>query len=307
MRNSKLMNALLLVVAMVFANFANAQELPAPSPAASVMARVGLTDITVDYSSPAVKGRKVFGELEPYGVAWRAGANGPTKITFSTDVKVGGKDLKAGAYHIFLTPMAEGDWTFHFNGKGSSVFTYLKGGKQDTEALKADDVATAAAKPAEAPMKERLAYLIEPVSETEGKVTLWWNKTMVSFNVTVPTNEVAMANIDQTKKELGNAWRNYQRIAQYYASNGDMENAMAMIDKSIATKDYFWNKWVKAGFLAEQENWDAALDLMLEAQEAGKANPDGTYEYFQPQMEKDFAVWKENASKKWLKAYSKKN
>ncbi|NLR92362.1 MULTISPECIES: DUF2911 domain-containing protein [Flammeovirga] len=279
-----------------------AQQLPAPSPAASVKQTVGVTEISIDYSSPAVKGRKVFGELEPFGKTWRAGANGPTAITFSSDVKVNGKDVKAGTYNIFLTLEENAEWTFHFNGKGKSIFAYNKDGKQDQAAIDADDVATFKSKPQAAPMKERLAYLIESVTDTEGKVTLWWDKTMVSFTVEVPTQSLSEANIEKAVKEAQGAWRTYQNASNFYASSNP-EKALELIDESIKVRpDYFWNLWTKSQLLAKQEKYDEALTVIISARAAGEAKPDGAYNYFKGSIQKNIDAWLPNASKKWKKA-----
>ena len=88
---------------------------PVASPQASVTQNVGMTKISVYYSSPGVKGRKIFGDLVPYDEIWRAGANSPTAIVFSTDVMVGGKKLRAGKYSIAMTPRASGKWTVDLN------------------------------------------------------------------------------------------------------------------------------------------------------------------------------------------------
>jgi len=99
----------LLTIALIFAvSFAvNAQvEAPQPSPSQKVEQKVGLTDVTLEYSRPSAKGRTIFGDLVPFGKLWRTGANKNTMITFSDDVKIGGNDLKAGSYAIFVTPTA---------------------------------------------------------------------------------------------------------------------------------------------------------------------------------------------------------
>ena len=79
-------------------------DLPRPSPFAKVSQTVGYTDITVDYSSPGVKGRKIWGSVVPYDKMWRAGANNATKVTFSRDVTFGGKPVPAGTYAFFVIP-----------------------------------------------------------------------------------------------------------------------------------------------------------------------------------------------------------
>ena len=96
------------VIAVGLSFSINAQvETPQPSPISKLEQKVGLTDVTVEYSRPGVKGRTVFGDLVPYGKMWRTGANKNTTITFSDDVVIGKKTLKSGTYAIFATPNKE--------------------------------------------------------------------------------------------------------------------------------------------------------------------------------------------------------
>ena len=103
--------ALALVPAPAFADL----ELPRPSPFAKVSQEVGLTQITVDYSSPGVKGRKIWGALVPFDKMWRTGANQATKITFSKDVTFVDKAVPAGTYSLFTIPAKSGEWTVILN------------------------------------------------------------------------------------------------------------------------------------------------------------------------------------------------
>ena len=96
-----------------------------PGPQSFVSQNVGMTKITVSYSSPGMKGRKIFGELVPYGKEWRAGANSPTMLSFSTDVSVAGKTLRAGKYVVRMIPNKEGNWIVKLN------LTNLEIGLQD--------------------------------------------------------------------------------------------------------------------------------------------------------------------------------
>ncbi|WP_339863753.1 DUF2911 domain-containing protein [uncultured Algoriphagus sp.] len=175
--------ALILFFSVSTTSFAQLQA-PAPSPAAYVSANVGFTKISIDYSSPAVKGRKVFGELEKYGVTWRAGANGPTIIEFSTGVNIAGKNLAAGKYSLFITPQASGDWTVHLNGKANAVFAYMKDGKIDEEAVAKDDAVAIKVTPIIAPETfERLAYFISAEDNKVATVTFMWADVMLWFEV----------------------------------------------------------------------------------------------------------------------------
>src|SRR5262245_62823866 len=110
-------SSVVIAVAVMLSRAARAQaviETPAPSPKARVEQRVGVTDVSIDYSSPGVKGRKIWGEVVPYDKTWRAGANAPTKLTASRDFKIAGTVLKAGSYSVFITPSKTG-WTVAFN------------------------------------------------------------------------------------------------------------------------------------------------------------------------------------------------
>lgn len=182
MKSSKsFLLAFALLMATSFAAFAQLQN-PAASPAASVSQVVGFTKISIDYSSPAVKGRKIFGEIEKYGVTWRAGANAQTIIEFSTPVSVGGKNLRAGKYSIFMTPAESGEWTVHLNSKAASVFSYMKDGKIDEAAVAADDAVAFKVAPA-AGNTERLQYHISAENNKVAKVTMAWEKVVISFMV----------------------------------------------------------------------------------------------------------------------------
>lgn len=163
----------------------NAQiQAPVASPAAFVSQNVGFTKISIDYSSPAVRGRKIFGEIEKYGVTWRAGANATTMIEFSTAVNVGGKNLRPGKYSIFMTPEASGEWTVRLNSKGNSVFNYMKDGKIDEEALAKDDVVAIKVKAEQLPaVQERLQYNISAEDNKVAKVSMTWENVRVSFMV----------------------------------------------------------------------------------------------------------------------------
>lgn len=159
-------------------------QTPAASPAAFVSQNVGFTKISIDYSSPAVKGRKIFGEIEKYGVTWRAGANAATMIEFSTAVNVGGRNLRPGKYSLFMTPEASGEWTVRLNAKGNSVFNYMKDGKIDEEALAKDDVVAFKVKADKlSSVQERLQYTISAENNKTAKITMSWENVSISFMV----------------------------------------------------------------------------------------------------------------------------
>lgn len=188
MKNSKYLYlaftlTLLMVFSAGFQSYAQMQA-PAPSPAAFVSQNVGFTKISIDYSSPAVKGRTIFGDLLPFGVPWRAGANAPTTIEFSTAVSVGGKTLSAGKYSVFITPAQSGDWTIHFNSKGNAIYAYMQGDKVDAAALEKDDAVSIKVSPSmTTETQERLSYAISATDNKVARVDFGWEKVMLSFMV----------------------------------------------------------------------------------------------------------------------------
>jgi hypothetical protein len=177
---------LVLLLATIFSGghlYAQIQ-MPAASPAAHVSQVVGFTKISIDYSSPAVKGRKVFGELEKFGVPWRAGANNPTTVEFSTAVSIEGTDIAPGKYTLFITPQESGNWTIHLNSKGNAIYSYMVDGKVNSESLIKDDAVTIKANPIMTnDSKERLSYAISAENNKVAKVTMEWDKVKLSFMV----------------------------------------------------------------------------------------------------------------------------
>jgi hypothetical protein len=162
-----------LVLLCSFVSFA--QEKAPASPPASATAKIGTTDITVKYSSPAVKGRKVWGELVPYGQVWRTGANEATTITFSNDVTVEGQKLTAGTYSLFTVP-GDTEWTIVFNKTVKQWGAFKYDQAQDALRVKVKPVAAKA-------MNERMKIDVQPKGKGAGVVTIMWENVAVPFNV----------------------------------------------------------------------------------------------------------------------------
>lgn len=181
-RNTIVAGLVAMFLCFSFTSFAQLQ-MPMPSPAGSVTQQVGFTNISISYSSPGVKGRTIFGDLVPWGTPWRAGANAATTITFSTGVKIGGKNLRAGTYSIFITPQESGEWTVHLNSKGNMIYAYIKDGKVDMDALKADEAASVDVAVQTVPKAERLHYHISAGDNKTAMVHMHWDTYKVSFEV----------------------------------------------------------------------------------------------------------------------------
>lgn len=150
---------------------------PAPSPHSVLTQVVGTTEVTIDYSRPSAKGRKVFGGIVPMGAVWRTGANKPTAITFSKDVVVGGKDVPAGSYALFTIP-GENEWTIiiYSTTEGWGAFSYDQ----------AKDFARFTAKPTKlGQMAESFAIGIDHLRDDSAIINLDWDHTRVSFPIEV--------------------------------------------------------------------------------------------------------------------------
>src|SRR5437868_15515907 len=168
-------SALLLGLLFV-ANLTEAQstvlDLPRPSQHATVMQRVGVTDITINYHRPLVGGRKVWDALVPYGQVWRAGANENTTITFTDPVTIEGKPLPKGTYGLHMFP-GEKEWTVVFSKNSTSWGSFTYDEKED--ALRVT------VKPQPADLHEALAYDFDDVKPDSATVTLRWEKLAVPF------------------------------------------------------------------------------------------------------------------------------
>jgi hypothetical protein len=155
------------------------------SPKASVSQAIGFTEVTINYSRPGVKGRKILGELVPYNKVWRAGANEATKISFSKNVRINGEKLAAGSYSFFAIP-GDKEWTLIFNKISNQwgAFTYNE--LQDALRVKV--------KPAQNNFHEWLMYSfsnmnVQPAGKTNSAlVNLMWDKLKVSFKVEAGTS-----------------------------------------------------------------------------------------------------------------------
>lgn len=281
--------SLILVWALLCSVVSFAQmRMPAPSPAASVSQAVGATEVAVKYSSPGVKGRTIWGELLPYGKIWRAGANSATIISFQDDVTVGGKELKAGEYSLFVTPKESGAWAIYLDPSGKSVFNY---GEDESKVKEAEGIIMLEAKPTMlAESQERLKYYIELTDDNTAHVILRWEKVRLAFEVQTNPKDVAQKSI---QAQLGN-WYSYASAAQYYIDNDmDMDMASAWIDMSVKLKDdHFFNQWVMATLMAKQGKTADAIKYAKKSKELGEANGGGFYAAYKAKIEKALKDWK---------------
>jgi len=237
-------------------------QLPRPSPTAKVTQTVGLTEITVEYSSPSVKGRKIWGGLLPYGQVWRAGANQATKVTFSKDVTVGSTSVPAGSYAFFVIPAAN-QWTLILNKDFN---------QNGTDKYKPElDVVRLPVQPKAIPHRERLAYLVADFTDDTASLDLEWEKLRASLPIKLGTQAQALANI---KAATDGAWAPLNSAARYMLETvKDYDTGLQLVDKSIASKEHWFNLWTKAELLNAKGKRKEALTYAQKAKQLGEKTP----------------------------------
>ena len=274
-----------ILLAFLFVGFSlNAQiKTPAPSPSAKLEQVVGLTTVSLEYSRPAVKDREIFGAngLVPYGKVWRTGANQATKVTFDTDVKVAGSELKAGSYAILSVPSAT-NWAFHFYDYESSSFSsYVE--KEPTAKVMAKPQRTS-------PSVESFTISLDNVKSDGADLCVSWANTTVALPISVDADGTVMANIDRVM--AGPSKGDYYNAANYYHTSGkDLNKALEWVN--IATEGdnpRFWQVRRKALILADlgkTKEAIAAAQMSLDlAKTAGNA---------------DYVALNEKSIKEWSK------
>jgi len=236
-------------------------DLPRPSPKGSATQTVGLTDISIVYSSPSVRGRKIWGEVVPFDELWRAGANECTRVTFSTPVSIEGKPVAAGSYCLFLLPQKSG-WTFILskNTEQWGAGDY----KQSEDALRVPAAASTV------PLRERLAFAIVDFDDEKGALVMEWETQRVAVRFTTGTREKVLSQIRALK---GDDWKPYNAAARYLLGAG-IEPALAMqlADRSIKLKEEWNNVWTRAQLLHAAGKNAEAVAAAQRAQTLGKAS-----------------------------------
>ena len=200
-------------------------QTPQSSPTQKIEQKVGLTDVTLEYSRPSMKGRTVYGDLVPYDKMWRTGANANSKITFSEDVEIGGKTVKAGSYAIFTKPGAS-RWDVYFYNDTNNWGTPENW----------DDSKVAAQVSANVyPMSmdiETFTMSFDELKNDSAMLGILWEKTYVGVPIKFSTDKMVTDNIQRVMN--GPNSNDYYAAAVYYLESGkDINQAKAWIDKSI--------------------------------------------------------------------------
>lgn len=256
---------LTLVACLMICSSTFAQELkvPAPSPSTTIKQDFALSTVELNYSRPAVKGRKIFGDLVPYGKVWRTGANAATTITFGDEVTISGKKVPAGKYGLLTIP-GEDEWTVIIS-KQTNVTS-------PSAYKESEDVVRFKTKAEQMPVKvESFMILFDNIKPTSMDAVILWDNTAVAFPITTDIDSKVMTQIDQLMKTDKPP---YFMAAMYYFENGkDLDKAVQWMDKATQENPKaFWIYHYKANALAKQgktkEATEAATKSMQLAKEA---------------------------------------
>jgi hypothetical protein len=291
-RSSVSMFAVIFVLCFAVSAFAQI-SVPRPSQKASISQTIGVTDVTITYSRPGVKGRKIWGDplpgqtatgeatlddqnkrpkdavIVPWGHVWRTGANEATTFVVTDDVLINGQKLAAGSYSLHTIPTKD-EWTIVFNGTANQWGSFSYDPAKDTLRVKA--------KPQWVnENQEWLEYTFDPVTDDSAQVNIRWEKISVPFTVKVP--DVAATTLAKLKTAVGNAkpddWRTPMQAGNYLINNqnpADDAQGMAWLDQSIKVKETFQNLSAKANALYKAGKKEEAFALAEQAIQRGKTD-----------------------------------
>lgn len=268
-------------------------NLPRPSQHAVLTQRVGITDITVNYHRPLINGRKVWGNLVPYGQVWRAGANENTTITFADAVSIEGQPLAKGTYGLHMIP-GENEWIVIFSKANTSwgSFTYNQ----------AEDALRVTVKPQPTDMHEALTYDFDEVKPDATVLTLRWEKVAVPVHIGVNTHDIVAENLRGQLRGLPQyAWDGWDDSANYLlAEKYDYDDALKYSDRSLQVEERYDNLMTKSQVLdamGKKDQSEATKKMAL-----AKANAVQMHVYArglqnQGKQAEAFQIFQENAKK----------
>lgn len=271
MKATTLLRSLLLGSFLATGLFAQAPapklDFPSPSPKATIEQRVGATDIKIEYYRPGVKGRKIFAPasalpLQPYGEVWRTGANNPTRITFSTPVKFGGKEVPAGTYGLYSIP-GDKEWKVMVNKIGEKDWgSYAYSEK--------NDVARVTVKPiAMTETFETFTIGIGDIKTESATLNLIWEKTRVPVTIEVDVLAALKPQVEAVMSSNAEKKPYFDAAMFYFNNGGDLKKALEWMDAGLKENPKaFYMVYRKGLILAKMGDKAGALAAAKASKEA---------------------------------------
>ena len=297
MKRNIIFSIAIFTLVVVSATLASAQlALPRQSQSASVTQRVGLTDISINYSRPAIKGRKIFGEgpkdsyakgeatldnqykrykdmpIVPNGHVWRTGANEATQFVITDDCMINGQKLAAGKYSLHTVP-GKTEWTIIVNSDAGQWGSFSYDAAKDVLRVKAKPMWVKDS-------QELLNISFDPVDASSAIVNIRWEKVKVPFTVTVDAVGIAMAKArPMITAAKSDDWRIRYNVGTYAYDNGLKDegtrlltDALKIVDDSIRAKETWATLAGRANILLQLGRKDEGLAAADKAITFGKAN-----------------------------------
>lgn len=239
------------------------QDFPRTSPNAAITQTVGVSEITVTYGRPSVKGRVVFGELEKFGNAWRIGANEATTITFPHDVKIEGKPVSAGTYALLAIPKTEKDWTIVVNSVANMWGAYVHD--------PAKDVIRVDVKAETVPHTEFLTFDFTNVTPRSAVASFTWAKTRVPFKIEVNSEEIVRKLVAEKTANTtdGKEYQQFARMA--FSSDFLVEDAIEWAKKAVGFEASYDRLAITARLLAKAGKYKEAVQFAERAMAADQS------------------------------------
>ncbi len=238
---------------LVFCQLSGSAQINTPklSPHCIITQELGFNEITVDYCRPSIRNRTIFGELVPYGMIWRTGANASTKIKIKEDVSFDGHDVPAGEYTLYTIPDKD-EWTIIIH----TITGYWGVGKDYKES---DDLLRFKVKPMVLNKKiETMTIEFSDFYDNNCMLEIKWENTLVKFKIETFSDKKVMSEIDEKMKGVSQA--TYYQSAVYYLENGkDLKLALTWIDKALENNEKFWILNHKAQILNKLGRYKEAL------------------------------------------------
>lgn len=249
----------------------NAQiKIPPMSPSATISQNLGLANVSINYSRPAMKGRAIFGNLVPFDKVWRTGANKITSITFDAPIKINGAELKAGSYGIYTVPGKE-SWKIIINRDADQWGAY--------EYDKLQDVISFEVQPLELDyLQEYLTIEFTEFTPTKAYVMISWEKTGVKFPIEHDVKSQIMSEISE-KTSAGNATTEtlFTSADYYFQNDYDLPQALAWANKVIEKEQEYWTYQLVARIAAKMNNCAVALPNAEKSMKLAKEAGDDAY------------------------------
>jgi hypothetical protein len=275
--------AIITVCMMLHSTRMEAQlNLPQPSPKASVMQTIGITDIKLIYHKPSVKGRVIWGDVVPFDSVWRTGANEATIISFSTEVMVEDHPLTAGKYALYTIPGKE-EWTVIFNKKKELMGPYTYD--------KAFDILRIKVKPMDNEMTESMLFHFTDVTLNSCTINLDWEKLRIPVKMKVATDSLFMNSIKSYIHDEPDNAAFYSDGAEYTLMSGlHMDLGVQWAEMAINYKPNYYGYWLRGNIRVKLGKYDEALEDLNKGLEVAKKDKD--YANVKPEFEKAIAECK---------------